>query len=121
MPQQLPLLDPVSSSPVVCCAPPVSAPLSNDEAVELAGRLKALSDPTRLRMLSLMMANQNLEACTCDLTDELGLTQPTISFHLKKLTAAGVCVADRKVGTYTYYRVIPEALAGLAAVLAPVA
>lgn len=121
MPQQLPLLEPSTVSAAVCCTPLVSAPLSTDEATELAGRLKALSDPTRLRMLSLMMANPNLEACTCDLTDELGLTQPTISFHLKKLTQAGVCVADRRVGTYTYYRVVPEALAGLAAVLAPVA
>ena len=121
MPNQLPLLEAPDASSGVCCAPLTSAPLSTHEATELSGRLKALADPTRLRMLSLMMANPNLEACTCDLTDELGLTQPTISFHLKKLTQAGVCVADRRVGTYTYYRVVPEALAGLAAVLAPVA
>jgi ArsR family transcriptional regulator len=120
MPKQLPLLESPVASSAVCCAPLVSAPLSTDEATELSGRLKALADPTRLRMLSLMMANPNLEACTCDLTDELGLTQPTISFHLKRLTQAGVCVADRRVGTYTYYRVVPEALASLAAVLAPV-
>jgi ArsR family transcriptional regulator, arsenate/arsenite/antimonite-responsive transcriptional repressor len=121
MPKLLPVLEPAAVSAAACCAPLVSAPLSSDEASELAGRLKALSDPTRLRILSLMLANPQLEACTCDLTDELGLTQPTISFHLKKLTRAGVCLADRRVGTYTYYRVVPEALAGLAAVLAPVA
>jgi ArsR family transcriptional regulator, arsenate/arsenite/antimonite-responsive transcriptional repressor len=120
MPKPLALPESPTLASGLCCTPLVSAPLSTEEATELSGRLKALSDPTRLRMLSLMMANSDLEACTCDLTDELGLTQPTISFHLKKLTQAGVCVADRRVGTYTYYRVVPEALAGLAAVLAPV-
>lgn len=121
MPKQLPLLESPPAATAACCAPLVAAPLSAEEATELSGRLKALADPTRLRMLSLMMANPNMEACTCDLTEQLGLTQPTISFHLKRLTQAGVCVADRRVGTYTYYRVVPEGLAGFAAVLAPVA
>src|SRR3954454_18896726 len=67
MPKQLPLLESPALVSGLCCAPLVSAPLSIDEATELAVRLKALSDPTRLRMLSLMMANPNLEACTCDL------------------------------------------------------
>jgi ArsR family transcriptional regulator len=105
----------------MCCAPLVTAPLSPEDASALALRLKALADPTRLRMVSLMLANPGLEACTCDLTDQLGLTQPTVTHHLRKLTGAGLAVADRKVGNFTYYRVVPEALGGLAAVLAPVA
>ncbi len=117
MPKQLPLLE----APVVCCAPLVSAPLSVEQAEELSRRLKALADPTRLRLLSLMLANTGLEACTCDLTEPLGLTQPTVTHHLRKLTDAGLVVPDRRVGNFTYYRVVPEALTGLAAVLAPVA
>jgi len=118
MPQLLPVIEPTDPT-AVCCAPLVAAPLSAEDATQLAARLKALADPTRLRMVSLMLADADLEACTCDLTDALGLTQPTISFHLKKLTQAGLTVPDRRVGTFTYYRVVPEALAGLAAVLAP--
>ncbi|MBO0847064.1 MAG: helix-turn-helix transcriptional regulator [Nocardioides sp.] len=119
MPMQLTVLESPAVSSVMCCAPLVAAPLSSEEATELAGRLKALADPTRLRLLSLMLANPGLEACTCDLTEPLGLTQPTVTHHLRKLTEAGLAVPDRKVGNYTYYRVLPEALAGLAAVLAP--
>ncbi len=115
MPLQLPVIEP----PAVCCAPLVAAPLSAEEATELARRIKALSDPNRLRIVSLMLANPNLEACTCDLAEALELTQPTITFHLKKLTLAGLTVAARRAGTFTYYRVVPEALAGLAEVLAP--
>src|SRR4051795_253468 len=119
MPEQLPVLDP--AIPAVCCAPLASAPLSVDDARVLAGRLKALADPARLRLLSLMMANQDLEACTCDLTEALGLSQPTVSHHLKKLGDAGLVFAHRREGSWTYYRVAPDALAGLANVIAPAA
>ena len=118
MVKQLPVID-LGPSGDLCCTPLTKAPLTTDEAEQLAGRLKALADPTRLRLLSLMLASENLEACTCDLTEPLGLTQPTVSFHLKKLATAGLAVPDRKVGTFTYYRVVPEALSGLASVLAP--
>ena len=100
-----------------CCAPLASAPLSAEEAQALATQLKAIADPARLRLLSLMLANQDLEACTCDLTAELGLSQPTVSHHLKKLTEAGIVYADRKQGPWTYYRVSAEALTGLAGVI----
>ena len=100
MPKPLPVLD--SATAVVCCAPLASAPLSTDEAKTLAGQLKALADPARLRLLSLMMANDDLEACTCDLTE------------------AGLVFAHRRQGPWTYYRVIPDALSGLAHVIAPV-
>jgi ArsR family transcriptional regulator, arsenate/arsenite/antimonite-responsive transcriptional repressor len=118
MPKPLPVLD--SATAVVCCAPLASAPLSTDEAKTLAGQLKALADPARLRLLSLMMANDDLEACTCDLTEALQLSQPTVSHHLKKLTEAGLVFAHRRQGPWTYYRVIPDALSGLAHVIAPV-
>ena len=117
MPKQLPVLDQPTAA--VCCAPLAAAPLSVDDAKTLAGQLKAVADPARLRLLSLMMANEDLEACTCDLTDALGLSQPTVSHHLKKLTEAGLVFAHHRQGPWTYYRVVPDALAGLANVIAP--
>ena len=120
MTKQLPVIEAVPSA-AACCAPLKEAPLTTAQAQELALRLKALADPARLRLLSLMLAAEGLEACTCDLTEALGLTQPTVTHHLRKLSTAGLVVPARKVGNYTYYRVVPEALAGLAQVLAPVA
>ena len=117
MPKQLPLLDPPTAT--VCCAPLATAPLTAEDAKDLATQLKAIADPARLRLLSLMMANEDLEACTCDLTEALGLSQPTVSHHLKKLTEAGLVYAQRREGPWTYYRVVPDALAGLANVIAP--
>jgi ArsR family transcriptional regulator len=117
MPNQLPLLDPPIAT--VCCAPLATAPLTAEDAKGLATQLKAIADPARLRLLSLMMANADLEACTCDLTEALGLSQPTVSHHLKKLTEAGLVYAQRREGPWTYYRVAPDALAGLATVIAP--
>ena len=120
MPKLLPLIDAVPTA-AACCSPLTEAPLSADEAVELATRLKALADPTRLRLLSMMLASPGLEACTCDLTEPLGLTQPTVTHHLRKLAGAGLVVADRRVGNFTYYRVALNALSGLAGVLTPTA
>src|SRR5688500_3195879 len=116
MPKQLPVLDQPSAA--ACCAPLASAPLSADDARVLAGQLKALADPARLRLLSLMMANEDFESCTCDLTEALELSQPTVSHHLKKLSDAGLVFAHRKQGPWTYYRVVPGALASLANVIA---
>jgi ArsR family transcriptional regulator len=87
-----------------------------DEAVELATRLKALADPGRLRLVSMLLASEGQEACTCDLTEPLGLSQPTVSHHLKKLTEAGIVTGERR-GVWTYYRVETDALASLATVL----
>lgn len=117
MPRLLPLLDPVLTASD-CCTPIAEAPLSTVEAAELAVRLKALADPSRLRLLSLLLASEGQEACTCDLTEPLRLSQPTVSHHFKVLAAAGLVVGDRR-GSWTYYRVVPEALAGIARVLAP--
>lgn len=119
MPKPLPLIEPVPNVEA-CCAPLVAAPLSAEQAVDLAARLKAIADPTRLRIVSLMLARPGLEACTCDLTEPLGLTQPTVTHHLRTLAKAGLVVPERRVGNYTYYRVVTDALAGLADVLTPV-
>jgi ArsR family transcriptional regulator len=113
MPKPLPIVEPVDSA---CCAPLVEAPLSHDEAGQLAKRFKALGDPARLRLLSLLMSYEDGEACTCDVTDEMGLTQPTVTHHLRRLAEAGLVSAERR-GTWTYYRVEPEALSDLAVVL----
>ena len=79
-------------------------------------RIAARIGPRRL--LSILLASERMEACTCDLTEPLGLSQPTVSHHLKKLAAAGLVVGERR-GTWTYYRVVPDALAGLGSVLTP--
>ena len=118
MPKPLPVLD-LMPAAAACCAPLTTAPLTTQQADDLAGLLKAIADPTRLRLLSMMLASEDLEACTCDLTEPLGLTQPTVTHHLRKLTSAGLVRAERRVGNFTYYRVVPESLSGLAAVLAP--
>lgn len=110
-----PALLPLSAA---CCAPLAAAPLGEEDADLLARRLKAVAEPARLRILSLLLADESQEACTCDLTEPLGLSQPTVSHHLKKLSEAGIVSGDRR-GRWTHYRVRPEALADLAAVLAP--
>jgi ArsR family transcriptional regulator len=117
VPKPLPLLDPLPSADV-CCTPLTSAPLSTEQAEELAVRLKAVADPARLRLLSIMLASEGMQSCTCDLTEPLGLSQPTVTHHLQKLAAAGLVTGERR-GTWTYYRVVPEALSGLAAVISP--
>jgi ArsR family transcriptional regulator len=113
MPDALTLETSVGSA---CCSAPVREPLSAVEAVELAAALKALADPVRLRLLSLIQAHEDGEACVCDLTVPFGLSQPTISHHLKVLLDAGL-VTRRKTGTWAYYRAVPERLSALAAAI----
>lgn len=115
MPKPLPLLDPVSTA-ATCCAPLAEAPLSAGDAQQLATRLKALADPARIRLVSILLASDGQEACTCELTEPLGLSQPTVSHHLKKLAEAGLITGERR-GVWTYYRVVPDALSALAQVL----
>ncbi|MGW3961601.1 metalloregulator ArsR/SmtB family transcription factor [Amycolatopsis sp. NPDC005003] len=100
----------------VCCSPLAREPLSDDQAVELAKLFKAMADPVRLRLLSLIASHAGGEACVCDLTDAFDLTGPTISHHLKVLRESGLITGDRR-GTWIYYRVHPEVLARLSAVL----
>ena len=114
MSKQLPIVE------ALCCAPMLRAPLTEAQSVELATVFKALADPVRLRLLSLIASHADGEACVCDLTDAFDLTGPTISHHLKVLREAGVIEGDRR-GTWIYYRVQPQVLAQLSAVLvAPV-
>jgi ArsR family transcriptional regulator len=103
-----------------CCAPTVHEPLGEQDAAELARMFKALSDPIRLRLLSLIASRQGGEVCVCDLIGPFDVSQPTISHHLKVLREAGLVGSERR-GTWVYYRVLPAALARLSALLqAPV-
>lgn len=101
-----------------CCAPLVREPISPDEAADLARTIKALADPTRLRLLSIVAASEGQEACVCDLTEPVGLSQPTVSHHLKILTDAGF-LSRSKRGTWAYFALVPGALDRVARVLAP--
>jgi ArsR family transcriptional regulator len=109
---QLPVLK-VSGCEV---APLVREPLSAQAAVELAGRLKALSDPVRLRLLSVVVSHTGSEACVCDVSVGIDVTQPTISHHLKVLRSAGLLNSERR-GSWVYYRVVPQALQQLSELL----
>ncbi|HEY7145264.1 MAG TPA: metalloregulator ArsR/SmtB family transcription factor [Streptosporangiaceae bacterium] len=109
-----PVLVPAAAA---CCTPLLREPLSAVQAAGLARLLKALADPTRLRLVSMVAAHDGGEACVCDLTGPLGLTQPTISHHLKILVDAGILTRDKR-GVWAYYALIPSALDALAAILA---
>lgn len=100
---------------VACCAPLTRDPLGAEQAEALARSVKALADPTRLRMLSLIAAADGQEACVCDITDAFDLGQPTVSHHLKVLLDAGFVSRSRR-GTWAYYALRPGALDALAAV-----
>lgn len=99
-----------------CCSPLTRDPLSTSQAVELSRVFKAMGDPVRLRLLSLIASHAGGEACVCDLTGVFDLTGPTISHHLKVLREAGLISGERR-GTWIYYRVLPEALRRASAVL----
>ena len=102
---------------IAAACPPLSArALDADEAKRLAGALKALADPARLRLLSLIHAQPDGEACVCHLTEPLGLSQPTVSHHLKVLLDAGLVERERR-GSWAYYRVVPEPLEAIRDVL----
>jgi ArsR family transcriptional regulator len=103
--------------PVLDCAPLLSgAPLDEGAAAQLAAALRVLADPGRLRILSLIRAQPSREACVCHLTDALGLSQPTVSHHLRVLYQAGL-LARQKRGNWVYYRAVDGALDGLRAAL----
>jgi ArsR family transcriptional regulator, arsenate/arsenite/antimonite-responsive transcriptional repressor len=112
-------ITPRSPLPVLageCCPPLLREPLTASQAAGLAAVLKALADPTRLRLVSMVAAHEGGEACVCDLTDPLGLTQPTISHHLKILVEAGIFSRDQR-GKWAYYALVPGALDALSTVL----
>ena len=99
-----------------CCAPLTREPLTASAATDLARALKAIADPARLRLLSLIAAHEGSEACVCDLTEPLGLSQPTVSHHLKVLVDAGLLTRDKR-GVWAYFTLVPGALDSLADVL----
>jgi ArsR family transcriptional regulator, arsenate/arsenite/antimonite-responsive transcriptional repressor len=99
-----------------CCAPLLREPITASQAADLARLLKAVADPTRLRLVSMVAAHEGGEACVCDLTAPLGLTQPTISHHLKILVEAGIFTRDKR-GVWAYYALVPAAMDALSAVL----
>jgi ArsR family transcriptional regulator, arsenate/arsenite/antimonite-responsive transcriptional repressor len=99
-----------------CCTPLLREPITAVQAEGLARQLKALADPARLRLVSMVAGHEGGEACVCDLTEPLGLTQPTISHHLKILVDAGILTRDKR-GVWAYYALVPAALDALSAVL----
>jgi ArsR family transcriptional regulator, arsenate/arsenite/antimonite-responsive transcriptional repressor len=102
---------------VACCPPLTAQPLSQAQADQIAPLLKALADPVRLRLMSLVASHAGGEACVCDLNDAFDLSQPTISHHLKVLHDAGMLDREKR-GVWVYYRVRPAALASVAALIA---
>jgi ArsR family transcriptional regulator, arsenate/arsenite/antimonite-responsive transcriptional repressor len=101
------------SKPAISCCPPLLAgKLAPEEAVQLAAVFRVLSEPARLQMLSLIAAQSNQEVCACELVESLGLSQPTISHHLKVMYEAGLLEKERR-GTWIYYRIVQARLAAL--------
>ena len=98
------------------CPPLLQQAISADDAERLAAALRVLADPSRLRLLSLIEAQPDREACVCHLTEPLGLSQPTVSHHLKVLREAGL-VAREQRGSWVYYRVLDDALGALRTLL----
>jgi ArsR family transcriptional regulator len=94
----------------------VREPLSSAAATDVAAKLKALSDPVRLRLFSLVASHAGGEACVCDVSRDFDVTQPTISHHLRVLKEAGLLTSERRA-SWVYYSVVPDALGDLAAVL----
>lgn len=94
--------------PVLCCAPLAAPSVSDAEAEATAQLFKALADPHRVRIVNLL-ANAGEPVCVCDITETVGLSQPTISFHLKKLVASGLLDREKR-GTWAYYSLNPTAL-----------
>jgi ArsR family transcriptional regulator, arsenate/arsenite/antimonite-responsive transcriptional repressor len=103
---------PVLDNAGTCCSPVTGGVLDADAAEQLAHMFKALGDPTRVRLLSLIAAHQDGEACICDLTEPVGLSQPTVSHHMKQLVDAGLVTRDQR-GKWAYYRVVDQTLSAL--------
>lgn len=101
-----------------CCSPVTGGVLSVQEAADLAGMFKALGDPTRVRLLSLIAASSTGEACICDLTGPVGLSQPTVSHHMKQLVEAGLVTRAQR-GKWAYYAIVPATLRALGQALVP--
>lgn len=95
-----------------CCSPLTGGALNEGSAQELARVFKALGDPTRVRLVSLIAAADGAEACICDLTDPVGLSQPTVSHHMKILAEAGLIAREQR-GKWAYYRLVDDTFEAL--------
>ncbi|HYZ67101.1 MAG TPA: Rv2640c family ArsR-like transcriptional regulator [Mycobacterium sp.] len=115
MPKALPVID--ISAPV-CCAPVAAGPVDDDAALEVALRLKALADPARVRLMSILLSSQAGEDNSGDLATAVGLTESTVSHHLSQLRRAGLVESERR-GMNVYHRARRDALVALCVVLDP--
>jgi ArsR family transcriptional regulator, arsenate/arsenite/antimonite-responsive transcriptional repressor len=111
-------LPPITDGLAACCAPVTGGALEAAAAERLAHVFKALSDPTRVRLLSLIAAADGGEACICDLTGPVALSQPTVSHHMKQLADAGLVTREQR-GRWAYYRVVNDALRAVAQAVEP--
>jgi ArsR family transcriptional regulator, arsenate/arsenite/antimonite-responsive transcriptional repressor len=109
---------PVEAGVADCCAPLACEPLPEAGAEELAALFKAVADPARLRLLSLIACHEGGESCVCDLLGAFDMTAPSVSYHLRILRQAGLISSQRR-GTWVYYRVNPFVMARMSAVLVP--
>jgi ArsR family transcriptional regulator, arsenate/arsenite/antimonite-responsive transcriptional repressor len=107
-----------NSGVAACCVPLTGDVIEIEDAEQLARRFRALGDPTRVRLLSLIAAYDKREACICDLTEPVGLSQPTVSHHMKQLADAGLVTREQR-GKWAYYRIVDDALASLAVAITP--
>ncbi len=103
---------PAADDPLACCVPLAREPLSAAQAAGVVLMLKAIADPARLRLLSLVLSHEGGEACVCDLMPSFELSQPTISHHLKVLHESGLLDREKR-GTWVFYKARPEAMAAL--------
>ena len=115
MPAALPLLTPDDSA---CCGTPADGGLQPEQAARIARVFKALGDPTRVKLISLIRGSETGEMCICDLTAPVGLSQPTVSHHMKQLVESGLATREQR-GKWAYFRVIDSALEDAARTLLP--
>ncbi|WP_347956861.1 metalloregulator ArsR/SmtB family transcription factor [Gordonia aichiensis] len=102
----------------VRCSPVVREPLTSEQSAQAAAVFKALADPVRLQLFSLIASHDGGQACVCDISPAVDVSQPTISHHLKVLRTAGLLESERR-GSWVHYRVVPAALDVVAAIVAP--
>lgn len=117
MTSHLPVIQPDELG--ACCSPVTDGVVGDEAAGTLARAFKALGDPTRVKLLSMIAAAPEGEACICDMTEPVGLSQPTVSHHMRLLVEAGLATREQR-GRWAYYRVAPGALASLAGALTPI-
>ncbi|UUW88718.1 ArsR/SmtB family transcription factor [Pimelobacter simplex] len=117
MPTPLPVIQPDDLA--ACCSPVTGGVVSDEAAETLARMFKALGDPKRVKLLSLIAASEDGEACICDMTEPVGLSQPTVSHHMKLLVEAGLATREQR-GKWAYYRVAPDVLRSLSTALEPI-